>query len=96
MDRILSWKGEWEEQVVVPTRGLKGTIRRGQAREGLPLIDSIHGAPNGGCQKASVGLSCLGAAGRAQAVEAGQLVRVAAIAVDAEEGWRGLAQRKYT
>jgi len=56
--------------------------RRGQAGEGLPLIDSIHGAPNGGCQKASVGLPCLIAAGRAQAVEAGQLVRVAAIAVE--------------
>ena len=56
--------------------------RRGQAGEGLPLIYSIHGAPNGGCQRASVGLTRLGAAGRAQAVEAGQLVRVAAVTVE--------------
>ena len=49
-----------EERVVVPTRGLRsrdksGTYnavilaRRGQAGEGLPLVYSIHGAPNGGC-----------------------------------------------
>ena len=51
-----------EEREVVPTGGLKGTIGRGlagrpvdvrrrevggQAGEGLPLVYSIHGAPNG-------------------------------------------------
>ncbi len=83
--------------LAVGTRIIHGQIV--EAVVGKGGAGAAHGAAGDvapGIITARVGLSRLGAAGCAQAVEAGQLVRVAAIAVDAEEGWRGLAQRKYT
>jgi hypothetical protein len=42
---LIWYEGGWS----VPRLAVRRPEVRGQAGEGLPLIDSIHGAPNGGC-----------------------------------------------